>query len=303
MPLKLVELEGVSRSNAYQIPPEHLQQGENPRAVADKEIRTLAESILAQGQIVPVVIYTDKEGEPHILDGNRRVAAIRFINEHMADRIMAPLKVRCEVYKGPDAYEASVVATHKRKAFSPVDLAHIIKTLEEKGKSRKEIAKLLEVSEPLISRALKLLRLPAKHQREVHAGRQSAEWGYEMADLTEKDREELERTSQPEAEPSQETGASSRPEAEASQPEAKTAAPTRKAIRKLKREKAERGEQTRGPKGLSRLEIREVFAGWSVDESIEEPIQKVSAAVVKCIDGEVGIRAVLNRLRELATAE
>ena len=313
MPMKLVELDGVSRANAYQIPPEHLQIGENPRTKPDKEIRELADSILEHGQLVPVIVYTDEQGDPHILDGNRRVEAIRYINERTLN---LPLKVRCEVFKGPDAYEASVTATHKRKGFSAIDLGKIIQTLEAKGRSRKEIAKLLEISEPLISRTLKLTTLPAKVQRDIHSGKIPAEAGYEMAGLTEQEQAMVLEDSPPaRSETNRDRSEAQRAQSETGRPEPETPPvsdemagdkapkpkPLRQAIRKLKREKAQRGETSTGATGLSRKEIREIFAEWAdcQDGTIEEPIMKLAQAVVKCIDGEVGSRAVLNRMREL----
>jgi hypothetical protein len=73
----------------------------------------------------------------------------------------------------------------------------------------------------------------------------------------------------------------------------------------VKREKAERGEQTSGPIARNRKEIREIFAAYATceDGTIEEPIRKCCATIVSCIDGEVGSRAVLNRMRELIEAE
>jgi ParB/RepB/Spo0J family partition protein len=286
MPLKLVELEGVSRSNAYQIPPEHLQPGENPRNKPDTEVLELAQSILEHGQLVPVVIYTDKQGEPHILDGNRRVTAIRYINENGLNPA-EPLKVRCEVYKGENSYEASIAATHKRKGFSPIDLAYIMRTLESNGRTRKEIAKLLECSETLISTTLQLAELPADLQRKVHRGELPAVTAYEMVSMPAEAREQVMEESRAEAK------AAGKPEA--------TAKVTRQHVRKVKREKVERGEQTAGPVGLSRKEIRNLFAEFAgcQDGTIEEPILKLCSTVVKCIDGEAGPRAVLNRMREL----
>ena len=321
MPMKLVELEGVSRANAYQIPPELMLPGENPRTKPDKDIRELADSILKHGQLVAVIVYTDDAGNPHILDGNRRVEAIRYINDNedvflteYPDLIL-PLKVRCEVYKGKDAYEASVAATHKRKGFSPIDLGKIIQTLEAKGKSRKEIAKLLEISEPLISRTLKLTTLPANLQRDIHLGKMSAEAGYEMTGLTEQEQATVlqdsgvaaPETKRPKRETNMEKSETGRPEPDTSPASGETTEaksrpkPLRQAIRRLKREKAEHGEASIGAIGLSRKEIREIFAEWAgcQDGTIEEPIMRLAQAVVKCIDGEVGSRAVLNRMREL----
>ncbi len=285
----ITNVDGVSRANAYMIPVEQLHDGDNPRRWTDTDVAELALELLDRGkQLVPVIVrWSDSDpNQLEIVDGHRRAAAIRYINEQ--GLATEPWKVRCELFSGENSFEAAVAATHKRKGFSAVDLANIITTLEKRGRTRKEIAKLLDISEPLISQSLKLLTLPAGLQKDIHKGKLSASAGYEMADLSPEDRAKM-------AEESKATSAN---------PDGSSAAEpvvTRTKVRKAKRAAAEAGESTRGSKSRSRKEVYQQFADWAGcgDGTIEDSILKLCATITKWMDGEVGERAVLNRMREL----
>ncbi len=330
----IVDLAGVSRANAYFIPAEQLEQKEDSRRWSDQDVTELALDIAERGQLQPVLVTWDKtpEGKERlvIVAGRRRVAAIRYINERglSAD---GPLKVLCLHFKGAETFAAATVENRKRKGLSAIDLAYDIQTLLDLGKTRKQIAKLLEISEPLISRTLTLLKLPVSVQRDIHKGTISAETGYEMVTLPAEDQEKFSEPAEAQAErpakaigqesqteprPSRTTAQASHEEPDSSQERSdpsqraepsrpRATKPTRASVRKIKRDRVERGEETSGPTGLSRKEIRELFAEFAgcQDGTIEEPIMKLCAAIVKAIDGEIGSRAVLNRMRELAEAE
>jgi ParB/RepB/Spo0J family partition protein len=275
----IVDLEGVSRSNAYLIPPESLSQGENSRRWPDQDILELALDMVDRGQLVAVLVAWEKvpgaEDRLVVVDGNRRVAAIQYINENGLSED-CPLKVRCEQYKG-EKFAASVATNLKRKSLTPIDLAHAITTLEKGGKTRKDISKLLEISEALISRTLTLTTLPAAVQKDIHKGKIAASVGYEMAG---------------------DAGAQEAVE-EASAAGEK---PTVEKIRKARRQKAEAGQETAGTKARSRKVVYNLFTEWAGcdDGTLEDGIKKFSATMVEYMDGSCGDRKVLNRLRELA---
>lgn len=296
--MQLTDVQGVTRANAYMVPVEELHEGKHSRRWADQDVLELALSIADQGQLVPILVKWAKNGEGQevleIVEGHRRAAAIRYINDNGLI-VDGPLKVRAEIYRGGEAFSASASANLNRKGLTAIDLAHCITTLEAEGKSRKEIAKLLGISEALISRTLKLLTLPAALQRDIHKGKISAEAGYELADSTPEEREEVLATSREQAK-------------EGGKEEAKAAAGgkvTRTQVRKAKRTRAERGEETSGPKAMSRKEFRKVFEDFAAcdDGTIEEPIQKLCKTILDLIDGKAGERAVLNRMRELGDSK
>jgi len=301
--MQLREIAGVTRANAYLIPPEELHEGAHSRRWADQDVLELALDILERGQLVPVLIAWEKtDGQERlvVVEGHRRVAAIRYINEN-ALSVDGPLKVRCEHFRGPERFAASVAANLKRKGLSPIDLAHSISTLEKEGKTRKDIAKLLEISEALISRSLRLLTLPAGLQKDIHKGKLSAEAGYELAGMEPADRDKAMAEAQKPSASGSAAGAAGSATASGSG-KGRQPSGVRAAARKVKREKAERGEATSGPKSRSRKEIRNLFVAWAEceDGTIEEGVLKFAATMVKYMDGEVGDRAVLNWLRELA---
>ena len=286
----ITKLDGVTRANAYQVPPELLQQTENSRRWDDTDIVDLALNMVEvlqpsnriRGQLVPISVDWDKDGNLIIVDGRRRTAAIRYINEnglYMEDGKVVPLKVRCEFYKGPDSetFTTAALTNVKRKELSAIDLAHCMSTMEKQGKTRKEISKLLDCSETLISRTLKLLTLPVAVQRDIHKGKIAASVGMEMAG---------------------DEGAA----AEVAQEAEAGGKPTVEKIRKARRKKAEAGEEVAGPKSRSRKVVYNLFVEWAgcKDGTLEEGIIKFSATMVKYFDGDGGDRAVLNRLRELA---
>jgi ParB/RepB/Spo0J family partition protein len=296
----ITDLAGVTRANAYNIPPEVLQQGDHSRRWDDTDIVELADDILNRGQLVPALINRQEDGTITIVDGNRRVAAIRYINENKPPAA-GPLLVRCEPYRGGkgDTFAASVSTNLKRKGLTPIDLAHSITILERQGKTRKEIGKLLEISESLISQTLKLTTLPADIQRRVHKGEIPASAAYELADMPKEHRDEaldLVKKGRPKASGGETASGSGSFSSGAPAP-----VTAREAVRRVKREKAEKGEEVAGPTQRSRKEIVNLFTEWSgcEDGTIEEDILKFCKTMVDYMAGKVGDRAVLNRLREL----
>jgi ParB/RepB/Spo0J family partition protein len=263
----------------------------------------LALDILERGQLVPAIIDKHEDGTVAVVDGNRRVAAIRYVNENGLS-VKGPLKVRCEQYRGEEGetFAASVSTNLKRKGLTPIDLAHSISTLERQGKTRKEIAKLLEISESLISQTLKLTTLPADIQRRVHKGEIPASAAYELADMPKGQREEaLDLVKKGKASSKALGGEGSGGSDTGSGAGAPTPVTAREAVRQVKRSKAEKGEEVAGPTQRSRKEIVNLFTEWAgcTDGTIEESILKFAKTMVEYMAGKVGDRAVLNRLREL----
>ncbi len=305
----IVNVAGVSRANGYYVPTERLsiQQDSRRWASGTKDIAELAESIVLNGQLLPLLVAWGKSSEGKeelvVVAGRRRLAAICYINSHpeLVERLNKahqeavvklddlPLPVLCLQYKGPESFTAAAIENVHRNGLGPVDRAHCIATLEQEGKTRREIAGILRISESLISCDLKLLTLPISTQREINEGRLAASVGYEMAGENQK----------AEPETSAAGATSSREEPKAS---AETAKPTRESIRQKKRERAERGEQVSGPISRSRKVIYNDFAEFAGcgDGTVEEPIKKAFSVMLRYMDGKVGIRAVLNQLRDLS---
>jgi ParB-like chromosome segregation protein Spo0J len=255
--------------------------------------------------LVTVIVDWDTNGNLVVVDGRRRVAAIRYGNESGLfvgkDGEPAILPVRCELFKGgqKETFATAAVTNVKRKGLTPIDRAHSMATMEKAGKSRKDIAKLMDVSESTITQDLKLLTLSAALQKDIHSGRLAASIGYELAGLEPAERAKALETTSASTPASSTTTA--RVPADAGGQTGGEAKPTRTSVRRAKRDKAEKGEATRGPVSRSRKEVYNLFAEWAGcgDGSIEDPIMKLCAAICKYMNGETGDRAVLNRMREL----
>ena len=320
---QILDMKGAARANSYMLPPEALSPGLNSRKIPDTDVSDMVQDILARGQLQPILVQWNADEKLEIVDGHRRVEAITLINSQKLTTD-GPMKVRCERFSGKpeDSFAASVAANLKRKDLSPMDRAYDIQQFEKMGKSRKEIAQIMGISEPLISRSLKLTTLPAAIQRKVHKREIAAETAYELADMKPEDRdkamEPVETNTAPvetNAAPSEThpptddahipAGETHTAPAETHQKPAKPEKVTRERIRQVKREKAERGEETQGPTGRTRKEIRNQFEEWAKrdDETIEEPIRKFFGSIVKYIDAGVGPLAILNRVRELTEGE
>jgi ParB-like partition proteins len=323
---QILDVKGAARANSYMLPVEALNAGENSRKIPDTDVADMVQDILVRGQLQPILVQWNTDSQLEIVDGHRRVLAITKINADLNLNAGVTLKVECKRFSGKpeDSFAASVAANLKRKDLSPIDRAYDILMLEKQGKTRQEIAKLMGISEPLISRSLKLPKLPAAIQRKVHTGEIAAETAYELADMKPEDRAKAmeptpaeTNTAAPETHfeapeahfetPGTPIGAPEThiPTAEPHQKPTKPAKVTRERIRQVKRDKAERGEETQGPTGRSRKEIRTQFEDWAKrdDQTIEESIQKLCAAIVKFIDGDIGERAILTRMRELKEGE
>ena len=325
---QILDVKGAARANSYMLPPEALLPGDNARRVPDQDVEDMIQEILLRGQMKPITIQWNSENQLEIVDGHRRHLAVQRINERKLTT--EPLKLRCEPFKGEreDAFAAAVAIQTHQKDLDPMDRAYDIERLEKAGKTRKEIAQILNISEPLISRALKLTKLPKAIQRKVSRGEIASETAYELADMKPEDRDKA-MESKP-AEPSTQLSGVDTDSALAGAPAiapdnsqgsgldtpetfatAEPSAPikaekvTRERIRQVKREKAERGEETSGPVGRTKKEIRAQFAEWSAreDETVSDKVKKVCNACVRFMDGEVGPRAVITQLRELEEGE
>jgi len=282
---QILDVKGAARANSYMLPPDQLLSGDNSRRNPDLDVDDLMQDIRVRGQLQPILIQWEKTGQLEIVDGHRRVEAIRRLNE-LNNPGAEPMKVRCEPYKGKreQSFQASVAANLQRKDLSPIDRAYDIQRMEKLGMTRQEIATLMGISEPLISRSLKLTTLPADIQRKVHKGEIASETAYELADMPKEERDEAVEASKAEAR------AAGKPEA--------TARVQTKHTRKVRREKPE----AEGPKGRTLREIRD---DWTEMAAKAEEIGEKSAAVFKSLidyaEGKIGIRAVLNRMWDLET--
>jgi ParB/RepB/Spo0J family partition protein len=147
----------------------------------DKEteaIGKLAETIAAEGQIMPVKCRYGKGGEIILIDGRRRVQSVALINAGKSNK-ETPLRVKVIIgtdeIKGARAYRQSMIANIHRLDLSPMDIAQDIKNIREQFKwtgadGTKKVAEYLKVSPATITQHEKLLTLTAEVQAQIHDG-------------------------------------------------------------------------------------------------------------------------------------
>jgi len=136
----------------------------NPRTDLD-EIKSLAESLRENGQLVPIQVYR-ADGHYFLKFGHRRVAAARSLGW---DTIHA-------VVEEPPANEAELLIAQyneneQRKGMGYLDRARVFARLRELGQTQKSIATRFGVSDSEVSLALATLRADPKLQKAVEEGR------------------------------------------------------------------------------------------------------------------------------------
>ncbi|MBN2055269.1 ParB/RepB/Spo0J family partition protein [bacterium] len=115
-----------------------------------EKLTDLKPSLTGEGQLVPVILWGGKP--PYkIIDGYRRVAAIKEIGWKIVKAI-----IRKDITED-DAYRISFIENVKRKNFSPIDMAHAVWKMRERGKTNDQLAAEFNLSASQIKRYKMLL--------------------------------------------------------------------------------------------------------------------------------------------------
>lgn len=147
---------------------------QQPRQVIEPgEVRRLALSMRGFGQQQPIIVY--RRGKRYgILDGHRRVAALRLLK---AD-VVAAIVLEAE----PDAETkliAQLTANCLRIDLSPLEKARAFQRLKQaKGWDNRRLADAIHLSEGMISQCLALLEAPEEVQAAVARGELPASTAY-----------------------------------------------------------------------------------------------------------------------------
>lgn len=162
----------------------------------DPQVRELADSIRDNGQLHPVLVTLADDGRFELVVGFRRVAAIALLNKNSrTDRIIRATVIDVSGKGGRlNAFRANVHENLKRKAYSPLDLLHIINKLASEFKMKKvQIAKELGKSQAWVSTMSKLNALNDKQKHQLHTGALSVDAALELLTLSEEQREKVEQ--------------------------------------------------------------------------------------------------------------
>lgn len=123
----------------------------------------LSQSILAEGQLVPIIIRYREDGKAEIVDGRRRYAALKEagINEALVS------VTDCTDER--TAYRRSTAANLARMDHTPLELCRTFAKLRDMGDKVKEISKAMGFSESQVSQFLKLEVLPEEAKKLLNA--------------------------------------------------------------------------------------------------------------------------------------
>jgi ParB/RepB/Spo0J family partition protein len=261
--------EQYTRANAYWFDPEDISEGDNPRRYPPEEIAELAKLILEHGQLKPIILRRNEQKQLVTVDGARRLAAIRYINDYKLSPERQKIRAEIRPDRGADSFDVSVVANDSDKPFSPIDWVHIITRYEKQGKTRAEIAGILRKSEGWLSTTMSLAQLPAKIQRKVHTGEIAASTAYEMVKMTDEEREQVLA--------------------------AKSGKLEREQVRQVKRKTS----AAKGPKTRSLKEVRGAFIAWEGSPAtVGEKTSTVSGALLQFFAGKISPEDLLGTIKQ-----
>lgn len=140
---------------------------DNPRADWDEErLRQLGESLVAQGQLVPLqVLPCNDAGHYELIDGESRWRAAKLVGYSQ--------DLRCEVVEcsPQQAAELRLISSLERRSLNAIEEARGIKLLVERhGCTQRDLATRIKMSQGQIANRLRLLDLPEAWQALVISG-------------------------------------------------------------------------------------------------------------------------------------
>lgn len=145
---------------------------DQPRSRFDPEaLQELAQSVKAQGVLVPLLVTPDPDGGEHfvLVAGERRLRAAK---------IAGLVTVPCRIIEGLDhraIHEISLVENLQREDLNPVELAEGYRRLiDELGYTQQQVAERVGKDRVTVANSLRLLALPEPVRRMLVEGELSA---------------------------------------------------------------------------------------------------------------------------------
>jgi len=130
-----------------------------------RDIDKLAQALLAEGQLVPLIVYQRPDGKMEVIDGRRRYAALKEagIAEALVNVVDCP---------DPQTFaKLSAAANLARSEHTPLELCRIFTNLRDLGNKPKVIAKMMSYSENTVSQYMKLEVLPDDAKKMLNTGK------------------------------------------------------------------------------------------------------------------------------------
>lgn len=127
-----------------------------------RDIDDLAAKIEERGQLVAILVWL-RRGRYVLLSGHRRVAALRKLGQQTVKAIVYSDRDLSE----QDALDIAIQDNVDRNNFSKLELAALVVRLTEQGKSQRDIARRLRISNGYVSYFQRLTHLPEDVRRAV----------------------------------------------------------------------------------------------------------------------------------------
>ena len=152
-----------------------------PRTIFDEEsLKELSDSFASKGQLQPIrVRWLENEGKWTIIAGERRwraaqMAGLETIDCYFHDGGLTPSEI----------LEEQIIENLQRRSLQPLEEAKAFQALIKMNMwKKKEVASALGIHPAKVSRALKLLKLPADIQAKIESGELPARTAYEISKL------------------------------------------------------------------------------------------------------------------------
>ena len=143
-------------------------------------LQELSASFASKGQLQPIrVRWLENEGKWTIIAGERRwraaqIAGLATIDCYFHDGGLTPSEI----------LEEQIIENLQRRSLQPLEEARSFQALIKMNMwKKKEVASALGIHPAKVSRALKLLKLPADIQAKIEAGELPARTAYEISKL------------------------------------------------------------------------------------------------------------------------
>jgi ParB/RepB/Spo0J family partition protein len=254
----------------------------------DEAVEVLARSIGDEGQLQAVQVRRIDGNRVQLVLGYRRHAAVKLHNYHNPEN---QIKLRCKVVviSPEEAFRRNIVENRQRSDCTPIDDAHNQRRLREvHGWQDVKIAEFYGMTPSYVSRLRKLLSLPDKVQDAVHGKSLSVDAALALADLPQKDREEVLATDL--------NGHVTTEEAPAVEPPVKT---SQEIVAAVRDKKIDQGTGKGQPRTLK--EVRAFLEGLT-GPAEPKAVKDLAEAFLKFLQGKIKDAAMEKHFRKIAEA-
>lgn len=180
--------------NGYWCNPEGIVPMQIRSPFSDLKVAELAEEMRRDGRQRDPVTCRKVNGMPHLLDGNRRLAAIKWINSRLLAEGEQPWKVWFVVQDVENELDAILTAAtlNATMVMSPLDKAHMYAlALREGNLTQDALAERLGKTAAHVSQHLSLLRLSETEQRAIAEGKIGFSAALDLVSLPEASRQQV----------------------------------------------------------------------------------------------------------------